>query len=153
MISLYTIWAYSIVAVMAKRMHDKDMSALWLLVFFTAIALPNISTEFSAANTLEGLKIVGLVIKLISFVMLRVYLLPEIALAPIAHVLSVAEFAQQSNAINRAQEPNSINILTGLISFLIWLWFFIQLGLFRGTRGPNRFGPDPLGASKAGTSQ
>jgi uncharacterized membrane protein YhaH (DUF805 family) len=25
------------------------------------------------------------------------------------------------------------------------IWFFVQTGCLRGTVGPNRFGPDPLG--------
>lgn len=25
------------------------------------------------------------------------------------------------------------------------IWILIELGIFEGTRGPNRFGPDPLG--------
>ncbi len=28
-------------------------------------------------------------------------------------------------------------------------WLLIELGMLRGTQGPNRFGPDPLGATKA----
>jgi len=38
-------------------------------------------------------------------------------------------------------------------SFTVSLWFFIDLGMLRGERGPNRHGPDPLGASAgAGTT-
>jgi uncharacterized membrane protein YhaH (DUF805 family) len=36
-------------------------------------------------------------------------------------------------------------ILIVLIPFIGWLWQLIELGLLRGTEGPNRFGPDPLG--------
>jgi uncharacterized membrane protein YhaH (DUF805 family) len=32
----------------------------------------------------------------------------------------------------------------GLAAFAISLWLFVQIGFLRGTRGPNRFGPDPL---------
>lgn len=35
----------------------------------------------------------------------------------------------------------------GLAAFLISLWLFVQIGFFKGTQGPNRFGPDPLGAT------
>ncbi|WP_334175806.1 DUF805 domain-containing protein [Pseudoxanthobacter sp.] len=31
-----------------------------------------------------------------------------------------------------------------LISFLAVIWFFIELGFFRGTVGHNEYGPDPL---------
>ena len=33
-----------------------------------------------------------------------------------------------------------------LVIVAIWLWFFIELGFFRGTAGPNAYGPDPLEA-------
>ena len=32
-----------------------------------------------------------------------------------------------------------------ILSFLEILWFVIELGFVGGTRGPNRFGPDPTG--------
>lgn len=37
-------------------------------------------------------------------------------------------------------------IVAGLefILFVALLWGFVELGFLRGTRGPNRFGPDPL---------
>ena len=40
---------------------------------------------------------------------------------------------------------NALIIAGGLIS----LWFFVELGFFKGTQGPNRFGEDPLGAKAA----
>jgi uncharacterized membrane protein YhaH (DUF805 family) len=36
--------------------------------------------------------------------------------------------------------------LYGII-FIASLWFLIVLGFLRGTAGPNRYGPDPLGAA------
>jgi uncharacterized membrane protein YhaH (DUF805 family) len=37
-----------------------------------------------------------------------------------------------------------IEFVIGLYTFVVTVWFFIWLGFFRGMRGPNRFGPDPL---------
>jgi uncharacterized membrane protein YhaH (DUF805 family) len=37
----------------------------------------------------------------------------------------------------------------GLAAFVISVWLFVQIGFLRGTQGPNRFGPDPLGAARA----
>ena len=34
----------------------------------------------------------------------------------------------------------------GLAAFAISVWLFVEIGFLRGTQGPNRFGPDPLGA-------
>jgi uncharacterized membrane protein YhaH (DUF805 family) len=33
-------------------------------------------------------------------------------------------------------------------AFAISVWLFVEIGFLRGTQGPNRFGPDPLGAAK-----
>jgi uncharacterized membrane protein YhaH (DUF805 family) len=37
----------------------------------------------------------------------------------------------------------------GLAAFVVSVWLFVQIGFLRGTDGPNRFGPDPLGAMRA----
>jgi uncharacterized membrane protein YhaH (DUF805 family) len=37
----------------------------------------------------------------------------------------------------------------GLAALVIGIWLFVQIGFLRGTNGPNRFGPDPLGAVRA----
>jgi uncharacterized membrane protein YhaH (DUF805 family) len=36
-------------------------------------------------------------------------------------------------------------IFISLIPFIGVIWLLIELGFLRGTAGPNRFGPDPLG--------
>lgn len=36
-----------------------------------------------------------------------------------------------------------------VIIALIFLWFLVELGLLKGTHGPNVYGPDPLGHRKA----
>lgn len=35
--------------------------------------------------------------------------------------------------------------LIGLVPIIGGLWMLIELGFLRGTDGPNRFGPDPIG--------
>jgi uncharacterized membrane protein YhaH (DUF805 family) len=76
-------------AIGAKRLHDRDKSAWWLLVFY---ALPGILS--TAGNEIGDL----------GFIILHI------------------------------------------ISFGITVWAFVELGCLRGTRGPNRYGPDPLSA-------
>lgn len=49
-------------------------------------------------------------------------------------------------------EPSMLGLVFGLAVFVIAVWFFIELGFLRGTQGPNRFGPDPLGARQADAS-
>jgi uncharacterized membrane protein YhaH (DUF805 family) len=36
-----------------------------------------------------------------------------------------------------------------ILALIISVWLFVQIGFLRGTPGPNRFGPDPLGATSA----
>jgi uncharacterized membrane protein YhaH (DUF805 family) len=36
--------------------------------------------------------------------------------------------------------------ILSLIGFGLTIWGIVELGFLRGTMGPNRFGPDPLGA-------
>jgi uncharacterized membrane protein YhaH (DUF805 family) len=38
---------------------------------------------------------------------------------------------------------------TSVAAFAISVWLFVEIGFLRGTQGPNRFGPDPLGAASA----
>ena len=37
----------------------------------------------------------------------------------------------------------------GIAAFVISIWLFVEIGFLKGTQGPNRYGPDPLGASQA----
>jgi uncharacterized membrane protein YhaH (DUF805 family) len=36
-----------------------------------------------------------------------------------------------------------------ILSFAIEIWMFVELGCLRGSAGPNRYGPDPLGDAAA----
>jgi uncharacterized membrane protein YhaH (DUF805 family) len=74
-------------AVAVKRLHDRDKSAWWLIVF---------------------------------------YVVPAI-LGTIAYFLGMA------------------GAVLNLISFGILVWAFVEIGCLRGTRGANRYGPNPLG--------
>jgi uncharacterized membrane protein YhaH (DUF805 family) len=43
-------------------------------------------------------------------------------------------------------EPNAVGWICILIYWGVGLWFLIELGILKGTPGPNRFGGDPLSA-------
>lgn len=45
--------------------------------------------------------------------------------------------------------PEAVNAGLMLLSTGISLWSFVDLGLLKGTPGPNRFGPDPFGRGVA----
>jgi len=45
--------------------------------------------------------------------------------------------------------PEGLNALGWICALVIWgvaIWFLIELGILKGTPGPNRFGGDPLAA-------
>ncbi len=79
----------SCVAIGAKRLHDRNKSAWWILLFYVA---PPVLQAVAPLYDLESAVMVWLM------------------------------------------------VLSGALS----VWALIELGCLRGTRGPNRYGPDPL---------
>jgi uncharacterized membrane protein YhaH (DUF805 family) len=45
-----------------------------------------------------------------------------------------------------------LDLALGAIIIIISIWFLIMLGFRRGTPGPNRFGPNPLGGTAPATA-
>jgi uncharacterized membrane protein YhaH (DUF805 family) len=84
----------SSIAVGIKRLHDRDKSGWWLLVFYVAP---------------YGLAFLGGMLV----------------------------------AAMRIDDPQS-EYLIMLINLPIYAWALIELGILRGTVGPNRFGEDPI---------
>jgi uncharacterized membrane protein YhaH (DUF805 family) len=57
-----------------------------------------------------------------------------------------------TNLIGITGNPLNMNVLDYvlmLVTFVVAVWFFIELGCLRGTVGPNEYGPDPLGGEMA----
>jgi uncharacterized membrane protein YhaH (DUF805 family) len=46
-------------------------------------------------------------------------------------------------------EPTALSRFLDVILVVIGLWLLVELGCLKGTQGPNRHGPDPLGQSQA----
>lgn len=46
-------------------------------------------------------------------------------------------------------EPTALSRFLDVILVVVGLWILIELGCLKGTQGPNRYGPDPLGQSQA----
>jgi uncharacterized membrane protein YhaH (DUF805 family) len=42
------------------------------------------------------------------------------------------------------EEPNLLGWLGALVQLGVGIWFLIELGILKGTQGPNQYGPDPL---------
>lgn len=87
---------YASLALAAKRLHDREKSAWWLVLF---------------------------------------YLVPAVL----------------DGAAQALSNATAILVLT-LIGAAISIWALIELGFLKGTQGPNRFGPDPLGAAQTDAS-
>jgi uncharacterized membrane protein YhaH (DUF805 family) len=41
--------------------------------------------------------------------------------------------------------PTSLMTIVSFASIVIGIWALVELGILRGTQGPNQFGPDPIG--------
>jgi uncharacterized membrane protein YhaH (DUF805 family) len=52
----------------------------------------------------------------------------------------------------RDDQPGMLLTVTDLLLVGINLWFLVELGLLKGTQGPNAYGPDPLGATVSDAS-
>jgi uncharacterized membrane protein YhaH (DUF805 family) len=87
---MIAIWV-SYLAIGVKRLHDRDRSGWWIVVF---------------------------------------YIVPWV----LGSVANVAD--KQGN--------DTVELVAGLIGLVCVIWGLVELGFLRGTRGPNRFGPDPL---------
>jgi uncharacterized membrane protein YhaH (DUF805 family) len=58
----------------------------------------------------------------------------------------IASLLQAFGLTGTPQEPNALGWICTLITMGVGLWFLIELGILKGTPGPNRFGGDPLAA-------
>jgi uncharacterized membrane protein YhaH (DUF805 family) len=88
--AMIAIWI-SCLAVGVKRLHDRNKSGWWIILFFV---VPWLSGPVASVADKNGSDTAGLIVALVGLVFL--------------------------------------------------IWGFIVLAILRGTRGPNRFGPDPL---------
>jgi uncharacterized membrane protein YhaH (DUF805 family) len=76
-------------AVGIKRLHDRDQSGWWILLFYFGPAV--------------------------------------------------------ASALGNRSDAAALVLVMSLVSLGISIWAIVVLGFLRGTRGPNRYGPDPLG--------
>jgi uncharacterized membrane protein YhaH (DUF805 family) len=90
---LLVLGTWSGLAVGVKRLHDRDKSGWWILLFWLGPSI--LGSWQTAAPDLGG-----------------------------GFILALAAGA-------------------------LGIWAFVELGCLRGTPGPNRYGPDPLGANPA----
>ena len=60
--------------------------------------------------------------------------------------LLVTSLLQALALTGTPQELNALGWICALINLGVGIWFLIELGILKGTPGPNRFGGDPLAA-------
>ena len=60
--------------------------------------------------------------------------------------LLLASLLQSFGLTGTAAELNAVGWICALITWGVGLWFLIELGILKGTPGPNSFGGDPLAA-------
>ncbi len=119
---------YPATAVMVKRIHDLGKSGKWVLLLL-------IPTLAKFATDLLGLT--G----------------GELTLAQMEIDISSGEiptyFEAMQKQITAEIRIRPAEFAVDVFNFVISLWYFVWLGFFRGTRGANQYGPDPLESAKA----
>jgi len=58
----------------------------------------------------------------------------------------IASLLQAFGLTGTPNQPNALGWICTLVTMGVGLWFLIELGILKGTPGPNRFGGDPLAA-------
>ena len=58
----------------------------------------------------------------------------------------IASLLQAFGLTGTPNQPNALGWICTLVTLGVGLWFLIELGILKGTPGPNRFGGDPLAA-------
>jgi uncharacterized membrane protein YhaH (DUF805 family) len=99
---------------MTKRLHDRNKSALWLLVFFVLPLVLNIPRFIEMMDIFNHF----------------------------GAFLKAAQTASQTGQPPFTETP--LAIISGGASTIINLWAFVELFCLRGTIGDNQYGPDPL---------
>jgi uncharacterized membrane protein YhaH (DUF805 family) len=99
-VAIVLVYIWSRLAVYVKRLHDRNKSAWWLLLY---VLLPGA---------------------------LQIY----------AHSTGHSMLVSSMSMIGKVSYG---------VAMLIGLWVFIELYCFRGTKGPNRFGGDPVDGGPA----
>lgn len=112
-IGLAGLWI--VLALTVKRLHDRNKSAWWLLLFWVAPFVVNVAIMiwFGVLTWKGGW--------------------PTITIA-----------TPEALQVLRTWYESTLARINSIVGWAIQLWAFVEIGCLRGTSGPNRFGPDPL---------
>lgn len=89
-------------AISVKRLHDRNKSGLWMIIYFGVIAA-HIGAEMAGLTGIED-------------------------------------------------NPTVTDIILAVAIIAATLWYLIEVGMLKGTEGPNRYGPDPVTHYRADAS-
>jgi uncharacterized membrane protein YhaH (DUF805 family) len=140
---------WPVMAVTIKRLHDRGRS--WLTLVLPSLFLfGSLAAQRVAEHIYEG----KLLVKTDDPMELTLLLAPFLTLPTHTYAL-IGAFVFSSNAPRVASSISggfwdyaaafyAGQALAGLIYLAIGLWFFWEVGLRRGTVGPNKYGADPL---------
>jgi uncharacterized membrane protein YhaH (DUF805 family) len=116
LVQLAILWPAA--ALMAKRFHDRNKSAAYVLLQIVPVLIQMATDLFGITGKPMPLALVD-------------------ADASLASAwVSVMEWRFWNQPID---------LILGSWIFIVTAWFLIELGFLRGTHGTNRYGPDPLG--------
>jgi uncharacterized membrane protein YhaH (DUF805 family) len=110
----YLVLYYCALAVSGKRLHDRNKSAWWLLVFY---GIPFVLGLYSSWSVVSGM----------------------IGMGGMA-----AQGAGQEQMMGSMMATMQQMWWVSLVNTIIFVWMIIELGCLKGTTGDNQYGPDPL---------
>jgi hypothetical protein len=79
----------------------------------------------------------------------RLMKLTTIFLDPASHAIPEGALARNVTTLGLSGDPmapGAIAYVFMIAVFAVAIWYLIDLGILKGTTGPNQYGPDPLGA-------
>jgi uncharacterized membrane protein YhaH (DUF805 family) len=65
-------------------------------------------------------------------------------LALIGIGLGIVQTLARLVGLSNPYAPTAIDYILGIALLIVGIWYLIELGILRGTVGPNSYGPDPL---------
>ena len=116
------IMLYPSAALVVKRLHDRDKAANpWAFVFIGVPTLSNLAQTFG-----------------VGFDAMRV---------PVGDLGEVAMpgLTPDADGMLTIMTPTPLGMVIMLVGAAVAIWGLVELGFLSGTKGPNRFGPDPKG--------
>jgi uncharacterized membrane protein YhaH (DUF805 family) len=115
----WLVLIFAMLAVGAKRLHDRNKSAWWLLVFY---GIPFILWCYAFWSVISGM----------------------IGMGGMA-----AQGMSQEQMMGSWMATMQQMWWVSLVNTIIGVWGLIELGILKGTTGDNQYGPDPLAGTSS----